>query len=240
MRPFQVFSILVWMAARGAFTSSAAADFEKDIRPLLSQRCHQCHGAEKQKGGLRLDHKAGAFQGGDSGAVIKPGHASESRLVKLISGLEPDTIMPPKGERLSAGEVAMISDWIDKGALWPDDGSAARGAEHWAFRKPAVQPAPSVGNASWVRTPIDAFILARIEQEGLAPSPEAGRSVLLRRLSLDLIGLPPSSAEVEAFLGDESPEAYESVVDRLLSSPHYGEQWGRHWLDSLPQDPGRR
>lgn len=231
MRPFQIVIILVWMAARGVFTSGAAADFEKDIRPLLSQRCHQCHGAEKQKGGLRLDQKASAFQGGDSGMVIKPGHASDSRLVKLISGLEPDTIMPPKGERLSASEVALISDWIDRGALWPDDGSAARGADHWAFRKPAVQPAPPVGNASWVRTPIDAFILARIEQEGLAPSPEAGRTVLLRRLSLDLTGLPPSSAEVEAFLRDESLEAYESVVDRLLASPHYGEQWGRHWLD---------
>ena len=185
----------------------------------------KCHGPEKQKADLRLDLKAFAMRGGESGKVIEPGKSAESRLIHLVAGLEEDTVMPPKGDRLTAAQIGILRAWIDQGANWPADLKPAR-SEHWSLqplRAPAVP-----GNGA---NAIDAFINARLAKEGLALSPEAERATLIRRLSFDLTGLPPSPEEIDAFGKSASPKAYEEVVDRLLASPQYGERWGRHWLD---------
>ncbi len=155
-------------------------------------------------------------------------------MLRRITSNDDDEVMPPKGERLSAAQVKLLRDWIDAGAVWPDAlaGDECARKHHWAFRPPVRPPLPIVKNAKWPRNPLDRFVLARLEKEGLTPSPEADRVTLIRRLSLDLIGLPPTLEEVDAFLADKSEQAYEKVVDRLLASPHYGERWGRHWLDA--------
>ena len=205
--------------------ATAKVDFVRDIQPLLVERCVKCHGPDKQKADLRLDGKSRAMRGGDSGTVIEPGKSAESRLIHLVAGLEPDTLMPPKGEPLTTNQIAMLRAWIDQGANWPEDLKKARSA-HWSLqplRSPAIP-----GNAG---NPIDVLINARLAKEGLTLSPEADRTTLIRRLSFDLIGLPPSPEEIEAFVKNTSPNAYAELVDRLLASPHYGERWGRHWLD---------
>ncbi len=216
-------------------STPSTIDFEKDIHPILAARCFACHGAEKQKAGLRLDVKADALRGGDSGAVIVPRDASHSKLVAMITGAEPGKVMPPSGDPLSTEQIALVTTWIDAGAVWPDAPAAqdtAPKSDHWAFKSPVRVDPPAVQNAAWVRNPIDAFVLARLEKDGIAPSPEADRYTLIRRLSLDLVGLPPLPEEVDAFVNDASPYAYESLVNRLLASPHFGERWGRHWLDA--------
>ena len=211
--------------------SGAKADppveFARDVRPILARHCASCHGAQKPKGGLRLDRKADAFTGGNSGPVIVPGKSSESDLVKRITSTDADERMPPKGERLTAAEVAALAKWIEQGAQWPEDGSAVNPADWWSF-KPLVRPAipgPKSEN------PIDRFIVAKLHANGLKPSPPADKRTLLRRVTFDLIGLPPTPDEFAAFLKDNSPDAYEKVVERLLASPHFGERWARHWLD---------
>jgi mono/diheme cytochrome c family protein len=213
---------------------SAAVDFKREVEPLLTRNCITCHGPEKQRGGLRLDIKTLALAGGDSGKVLLPGKSAESLLIQLVAGIDPEKIMPPKGDRLASEEIALLRAWIDQGAEWPDDHGTIAPAvrsDHWSFQ-PAQRPEiPSAQNQSWVRNPIDAFVLARLERESISPAPEADRRTLIRRLSFDLVGLPPKPEEVEAFLQDNRPDAYERLVDRLLSSPHYGERWGRHWLD---------
>jgi len=207
--------------------SAAVVDFARDIEPLLTAHCVKCHGPEKQKGGLRLDHKAGALQGGDDGKVLVPGKGAESRLVHLVAGLEEDKIMPPKGERLTAAQIGLLRAWIDQGALWPDSGkTVAVRSQHWSLQPLKLPPVPDQAPEA-----IDAFIRARLMKEGLTLSPEADRATLIRRLSFDLIGLPPTPGEVDAFVADASPQAYAGLVERLLASPHYGERWGRHWLD---------
>ncbi len=214
----------------GALT---ATDFDRDIKPILADRCYSCHGPEKHRGGLRLDRKADALKGGDSGAVIVPHQSAESLLFQNVSGADPDSIMPPKGEPLTSAQVALIKSWIDEGAPWPDDaaGTATARNSHWAFQPPQRPAVPVVKDQRWPRNPIDHFVLARLEQENIKPSPEADRTTLIRRLSLDLLGLPPSPEEVGEFRKDKSPDAYERLVARLLASPHFGERWGRHWLD---------
>lgn len=208
-------------------------DFAKDIQPILVRSCYSCHGPEKQKGDLRWDDKASAFRPGDNGPHFIPGQSAESRVVQLIAGLEPDSLMPPKGEPLTPAEIGLIRAWIDQGANWPEsaDSAGAKQRDHWAFKAPARPPVPVARNKKWPRNPIDHFILAKLDAEKLKPSPEADRITLIRRVSLDLTGLPPTLQEVDAFLADQSPNAYEKVVDRLLASPHYGEKWARHWLD---------
>jgi hypothetical protein len=206
-------------------------DFARDIQPIFKARCLKCHDWIKRRGQLRLDSGAYALHGGVSGKVIIPGNSRDSRLVQLITAADPDERMPQKGEPLSAEEIRLIRTWIDAGAHWPASEADATFAPHWAYRKPVSPPVPAVRHADRVRNPIDAFVLARLEREGLQPSPEAPPATLLRRVSLDLTGLPPSPAEVDAFLADASPDAYERVVDRLLASPHYGERWARPWLD---------
>ncbi len=225
------------LAAAGlllALPARAAVDFARDIQPIFAKHCYSCHGAEKQKSGLRLDIKAAAFAGGDAGKSIVLGKSAESRLVKFVSGADKENVMPPKGERLGATQVALIKEWIDAGAVWPDSASAsgATKSAHWSFQ-PIQRPiVPQIKNSkATVRNPIDAFVLARLEKEKLAHAPEGDRYTLIRRLSLDLTGLPPRPEEVAEFVNDSRADAYERLADRLLASPHFGERWGRHWLD---------
>ena len=234
-------AVLAWVHAQqpvkstrsGTADGSPSVDFVRDIEPILSKHCHSCHGPRKAKGGLRLDHPDLAFKGGNSGPVIVPGDSGKSRLIHVVDGTDPELKMPEGGKPLSAEEIAKLRAWIDQGAYWPKpaEGPTPIRSDHWAYqpiRRPAI---PAVKNTAWVRNPIDAFVLARLEKEGIAPSPEADRTTLLRRVSLDLTGLPPTLEEIEVFLRDTGPDAYERAVDRLLDSPHYGERWARHWLD---------
>src|SRR5262249_8250757 len=162
-----------------------------------------------------------------------PGDPAHSRLLTLVAGLDPELKMPPEGRpALTPEEVGRLRAWIEQGAKWPREGAGAvavRGPSHWAFQAPRRPAVPAVRGGSWVRNDLDAFVLARLEKEKITPSPEADRVTLIRRLSLDLLGLPPSPEEVDAFVKDSGPDAYERLVDRLLASPHYGERWGRHW-----------
>ncbi len=210
-------------------------DFARDIQPLFAKHCLACHGSKKQEGGLRLDDAAAARAGGETGHDIVPGASGESLLYRAIAGTTDDVSrMPAKADPLSADQIDLVKRWIDQGAKWPQSSSAAaRDARgHWAFRPPVRPEIPTVKDSAWDANPLDRFILAKLEAEGLAPSPPADKTTLLRRLSLDLIGLPPTVAEIDAFLADNSPQAYERQVERLLSSPHYGERWGRLWLDA--------
>jgi hypothetical protein len=170
--------------------------------------------------GLRLDQKAGAM------SVISPGHSAESKLIRMVAGVEGKVVMPPTGARLTAGEIGMLRAWIDQGARWNDGG-----APHWSFVKPQRPATPALRNPGWARNPIDNFIGARLDSEQIVPAPEADKHTLARRLSLDLTGLPPTPAEVQAFVADRRADAYERLVDRLMDSPHYGEKWTRPWLD---------
>jgi hypothetical protein len=218
----------------GSVRAEPKVDFSRDVWPILQANCFECHGEKKPKGKLRLDSKALAAKGGNSGAVIAPGKASESYLVKRIRGLGGEDRMPLDHPALSEAQIRTIERWIDEGAVWPDSASVSTAAKietHWAYVKPARPEMPAVKDKNWPRNGIDYFVLARLEKEGLAPSPEADRVTLIRRVYLDLIGLPPSPHEVEAFVRDPSPNAYEALVDRLLANPHYGEKWARHWLD---------
>ena len=209
------------------------AFFRERVAPILEKRCVSCHGPVGPKGGLVLTSLEDVNKGGGLGPALVAGSAEQSLLIEKVSGDSPE--MPKKAEPLSNEQVADLRRWIDRGAAWPE-GLTLRdrhleGVAWWAFA-PLVRPAvPAVMTNDWARTPIDAFILAQLEKNGLHPSPEADRRVLIRRLTFDLHGLPPTPAEIDAFLADKAPDAYEKLVDRLLASPRYGERWGRHWLD---------
>ncbi|HEY2146633.1 MAG TPA: DUF1549 domain-containing protein, partial [Pirellulales bacterium] len=215
--------------------ASKQVDFARDIRPLFEARCWKCHGEARHESGLSLFRREAAMAGGDNGKAFEPGKSAESRFVRYVSGLDSDTVMPPEGEgeRLSAEQVGLLRAWIDQGANWPTEADALgpTTSSHWAYKRPERPAIPKVKNNGWPRNEIDDFILARLEKEGLSPQPEADRTRLIRRLSLDLIGLPPTIDEVDAFVADTSPDAYEKIVDRLLASPRYGERWARPWLD---------
>ena len=216
MRMSLVFAagLLTWMA----YSAPAAPDYARDIQPIFARSCYGCHGPKAQMGGLRLDKKSVASR------------VLNDTLLNRISSTGDQARMPMGGKPLPAEEIATIKRWIGSGAAWPDDSTDAK--PHWGFVAPVRPKIPQVSRPDWVRTPVDAFILARLDKEALKPSPEADRVTLLRRLSLDLIGLPPTPAEVDAFVADKSPNAYEKQVDRLLASPHYGERWARIWLDA--------
>jgi mono/diheme cytochrome c family protein len=223
--------------------SPSAEFFEKKIRPLFVAHCLECHGADpkKVKGGLRLTSRAELLKGGESGPAVKAGEPSKSRLIQAVRYTDADLEMPPKG-RLTDSEIADLEAWVKAGAVWPEATAAAvkpRAGElfteeqkrFWAFQPVTDPPVPAVRDADWVRSPIDAFILAKLEAKGLRPAASADKYALLRRVTFDLTGLPPTPKEIEAFVNDDSPGAFEKVVDRLLESPSYGERWGRHWLD---------
>src|SRR5262245_53636663 len=226
LQPALAFCLAAAFGAQLASESRPAAaqtrvEFARDIYPIFARSCHPCHGPKLQMAGLRLDAKRPALAGGRSGAAIQPGRSAESLLWKRIAGIA-EPRMPMEGAPLAPAEVELIAAWIDQGAAWPDGIGADAGElkKHWAFVAPERPPLPSVRDSRFARNPIDSFVLARLETEGLLPSPEADRVTLLRRLSLDLIGLPPTIEEVDGFLHDRGPGAYERQVERLLASPH--------------------
>ncbi len=211
--------------------------FERKIRPVLVEKCYSCHSPQAKilKGGLRLDTKDLLLKGGDTGPSIVPGDPDKSLLLKAIRYQDEDLQMPPK-ERLSAAQVADFEAWVRRGAPDPRTGVEAKadpsaGKSHWAFRKPADVAIPPVKTAGWAKNEVDRFVLAALEKNGMKPQPEADRRTLIRRATMDLVGLPPSPEEVDAFVADRDSQAYEKLVDRLLASTHYGERWARHWLD---------
>lgn len=228
----------VTAAALTAGLSASADDFfEQHIRPVLVDRCYTCHSeaANELKGGLRLDSIAAMIQGGASGLpAVTPGDPDGSLLLKAIRHDDPDLRMPPK-EPLPAPVVAAFEQWIRNGAPFPASNAPidlfATAREHWAFQPPQPQTLPEVAGVDWPRTDVDRFLLAALESKDIEPAPEADRRTLIRRLSFDLLGLPPTPEETEAFAADPDPDAYEKLVDRYLASPHYGERWARHWLD---------
>ncbi|MCA9082231.1 MAG: DUF1549 domain-containing protein, partial [Planctomycetaceae bacterium] len=206
---------------------AAGPDFVKEIRPIFESRCYECHGPEMKEAGLRLDRKEDALAGGDTGDVIMPGKPEESLLLKYVSGDDPDRVMPPDGDNLTAAQIELLRAWIKAGAEWPDgvDGAEEQN-DHWAYQ-PLQRLEPPLAGVH----PIDAFVRARLVEAKIAPAPQADRSTLIKRLYYDLLGLPPTPAAVAAFVNNQSPQAYEQLVDELLASPHFGERWGRHWLD---------
>ncbi|MCI0659601.1 MAG: DUF1553 domain-containing protein [Acidobacteria bacterium] len=208
-----------------------AVDFARDIQPIFEMVCYQCHGPKKSLGQLRLDNGNLALRGGISGAAIIPGNAKGSLLIRRLLGEGGEARMPMGGDPLKPEQIELIGKWIDQGAFWPGVEKRVELAKHWAYLKPVRPNLPQVENTAWVRNPIDRFILARLEKEGLRPSPEASKETIIRRLYLDLIGLPPDPKEVDQFVADTSPGAYEKLVDRLLASLHFGERWALPWLD---------
>jgi mono/diheme cytochrome c family protein len=220
------------IAPRAAAAPPAAtADAFTPVHELFATQCVRCHGPDRQEKGLRLDTRHGTLRGGEAGAVVVPGQPDDSKLLQRLTGrIEPR--MPYQEAPLDPAQIALVQSWIAAGAPGPDDRAAeAQSKRHWAYLRPVRPEPPTVKRKAWVRNPIDAFVLARLEREGLTPSAPAPKETLLRRVALDLTGLPPSPEEVDAFLADESADAYEKVVDRLLASPHYGERWARPWLD---------
>jgi mono/diheme cytochrome c family protein len=212
-------------------------DYQKQVKPILAERCVACHGALKQQGGLRLDTAALAIKGGDSGAAITPGDAPASLLLKRVTAADGAERMPPEGEPLKPDQIAAIQKWITQRAEAPANEQPERHPhEHWAFKPPVRSAVPLIAQpteeqARWQLNPIDVFVSSEHRKHGLTPQLPADKRVWLRRVSLDLIGLPPTPEEVEVFLSDQSPEAHDRVVTRLLESPQYGERWGRHWMD---------
>ena len=216
-------------------------DFVRQVAPLLRRHCVRCHGADKQESGLRLDSHSTAMAGGYSGKVIRAGQGKKSELIARVVSDDPDVVMPQRGRRLTAKEIGILTRWIDQGARWPKNvtlqapsgsaGSGKRKSAHWAFQPVRRPRLPRTVPQSRVCNGIDAFIFSRLDQAGIRPAPQADRRTLIRRVTLDLIGLPPGPDDVEAFVADDRPNAYGRLVDRLLASPAYGERWARSWLD---------
>lgn len=210
----------------------AKVDFKRDVYPILSDRCFGCHQGADAKSGVRLDLRAELLGETNGKPLVKPGQSGQSRLIQLVSGTVAGKTMPPKGERLAPGQVALLGAWIDQGVVWDDALlPPTTKSDHWAFQAVKRPDVPQNKNSAWVRNPVDAFVGAGHEAKGLTPAPEAERRILVRRLSLDLTGLPPTETELASALADRSDDWYEKVVDHFLASPHYGERWGRHWLD---------
>lgn len=209
-----------------------AVDYEKQIKPLLKGHCVTCHGALRQRASLRLDTVAMMLKGGESGPAVDPSHADKSRIIARVSAENKDERMPPDGEPLTPDEIKLLSRWISQGAKSPENERAERDPKsHWAYIAPARAKVPTAKRVEWNAHPIDAFVGSRHDQQRLEPSELADKSTLLRRVYLDLIGLPPTKEQLAEFLADDSSDAYGKVVEGLLKSPHYGERWGRHWMD---------
>lgn len=225
------------------FPADGVIDFDTHVRPILEASCISCHGAKKKRGGLRLDTREALMAGGNGGEAIVVGKAEESYLIERVIGQGAEQRMPLELPPLPDEQIKILKAWIDQGAKWSgtarssatparvDSPAAEKEEVHWAYVAPVTPPEPKVEHASWCRSELDRFVLASLEAHGLTPSPEAKKETLIRRVSLDLTGLPPTIAEVDAFVADQSADAYEKVVDRLLASPAYGERWARVWLD---------
>ncbi len=215
------------LVATTLLPAAEKVDFAKEVRPILERSCANCHGPKAQMGKLRLDSKVSSLR------TLVKGHPDESDIYQRIAGTSDRPKMPMGGKPLPAEEIAIIKRWISEGADWPDEFSIdAQKPRHWAYIAPKRASLPKISDTAWTKNPVDSFILAKLEQEKLKPSPAADKVTLLRRVHLDLTGLPPTIQETDQFLADKSPKAFEKVVDRLLASPHYGERWGRHWLDA--------
>ncbi len=219
-------------------TSAQLEFFEKQVRPLLSQTCFSCHGDKKQEGGLRLDRESTVRAGGDSGPAFVAGNPDQSLLIQAVRR-QGELKMPPD-QPLTNEQISVLARWIEQGAIWPPskpaddpplDPNTSDPRKHWAFQPRRRPVPPDVRNVEWLRSPLDRFVLARLENRGLPPAPPADKATLLRRATFDLTGLPPTADELHAFLADDSPDAFARVVDRLLASPAYGQRWARHWLD---------
>ena len=224
--------ILIALVLATTARAEDVLDYTKQIKPVLQARCYACHGVLKQKGGLRLDTAALAIKGGKSLAAITPGDVEASPLIDRVSAEDEFDRMPPEGEPLKPSEIAALRSWIAQGAKAPADEQPERDPrDHWAFRTPVRPAVPEVANKEWAKNPIDAFISVERERRGLIPQRPADKPAWLRRVSLDLVGLPPTREALDAFVADDSAEAYDKVVTRLLASPQYGERWGRHWMD---------
>lgn len=229
----------VGLASGADSPAESEAFFEREVRPLLVDACLQCHSNKKQESGLRLDSHAAMVKGGDSGPAVQVDALDKSLILQVIS-YEGEIRMPPK-EKLTPAQIDVLRRWVMSGAQWPKSAvtvNSVRPGEitpeerkHWAFQPVVAPPVPAVNNSAWPRTDIDRFVLAKLEANKLAPVGDASKRTLIRRVTFDLIGLPPTPEEISAFLSDDSPQAWEKVIDRLLASPHYGERWGRHWLD---------
>jgi hypothetical protein len=217
--------------AAAAFPPEALEFFEAKVRPILVETCQRCHGPQKQSSGLRLDSRAAVLEGGLIGPAVIPGDPANSPLIQAVRR-EGDLQMPPKGS-LPEAAVRALTEWVKRGAPWPQDTLAPADPKvsHWAFQPVRQVEPPAVEDTAWAASPIDAFILAKLEAKGLPPSPRADQRTLIRRATFDLTGLPPTPEEVAAFEADDAPDAFARLVDRLLGSPRYGERWGRHWLD---------
>ncbi len=231
-----VFLVGLLVLAGAPVEPASAADngfFRTEVAPILEQHCLRCHGPNTSRGGLSLATAMDLAAGGDSGPVLVVGKPDDSLLLEMVSGEKPK--MPKKAAPLSREQVAVLRKWIGQGAPWPRDMTLRERKDKaetwWSLRPLARPPLPRVQMPGWVRMPLDTFILHRLEERGMRPTPEADRRTLIRRLYFDLLGLPPAPAEIDAFVRDRSPNAYERLVDRLLASPHYGERWARHWLD---------
>ena len=239
-----LFAAIKPVLAKEKFSSEDLDFFESKVRPLLAERCYKCHShkAKKLKGDLYLDSRKGLLHGGDNGPAVKPGDLAGSLLIDAIRYRDPDLQMPPK-TKLSEREIEILERWVELGAPWPEEeepkGSVAekkfdmdgRKASHWSWQAVSKPSLPVVKDAKWGELPIDRFILEKLEKAGLPPGEAADPRTILRRLTFDLRGMPPSAQEVKAFVEDDSPDAYEKVVDRLLASPQFGEKWARHWMD---------
>ena len=248
--PLLTVLFLAPLCSAGLADSGATDFFETRIRPLLAENCFACH-TETKMGGLRLDAREHILKGGSRGPAIEPGKPQESLLIRAVAQSHTELKMPPEG-KLSTEQIEDLKAWIHDGALWPKAQSAVPGQEDeqeyvirpeyrefWSFQPVRKPDVPRVGGDSWVRTNVDPFILVQLKQQGLRPGERASKRVLIRRATFDVIGLPPTPEEVQAFLADSSPDAFAKVVDRLLDSPHYGERWGRHWLDLARYGDGR-
>jgi len=223
----------LWVSAQQTPASSQSVSFfESTVRPILRSNCVSCHNEKNRSGGLAFESREDVLKGGKRGPAVKPGAPAESLLIQAVEQTG-ELKMPLGRPRLNAQEIAALRQWIERDAPWPAEAGQKkpRGWDHWSFQPVKWPAVPEVKNRAWVKNPIDNFILAKLEKEKIEPSPEADRVTLLRRVSLDLIGLPPTPKEIRDFVSDSAPNAYEKVVDRLLASPHYGERWGRHWLD---------
>ena len=222
-RIIALLAILAPLVCAAVVRGEERIDFTRHIQPLLLQHCTKCHGGVRRQGGLSLVVLAASKATGDSGQpLLVAGKPAESELFRRVTTADADERMPAESEPLAPAEVALLRQWIEEGAEWPT---------HWSFASVGDTSPPDVVDNDWTRTAIDRFVLQRLEAAAIRPSPAADRYTLIRRLSLDLLGLPPSPEEADDFAAATAPDAYERLVDRLLASPHFGERWGRHWLD---------